>query len=297
MRTNNARGSVLVAGVVACLLGAGFVVGASVSGAGVTASSGKSFAEALLASAPRPNGAIATGRLSAPLLFPLNGIGTIDVHQDYLWKSTQSLGSFVHSHRPAGALIGGPSTGTSTGSVESTTYEVSLPLANRHVSYESIDYTVGYTSSGVEELRIDAEVDWAPIRTVEMPTSGVVTLTGFARTSDMNPSSEPTSVTLTKSEAQRLRSRIATLSNAFYGSVCMEDSTLFTLSVAPGPGQRATWSASGDICPGDLYVVNGTEHITLVDTPCSLRSLIVSLLPADKAQASRNALKSCGPRL
>jgi hypothetical protein len=227
----------------------------------------------------------------------MNGKGAIDVHKDYLWNSTQSLGTFVYSHRPAGAVIGGPSTATSTGYVQSTTYEVSLPLANRHVSYESIDYTVGRTSSNVEELRIDAEVAWAPIRTVEMPTSGVVTLTGFGRTSAMNPSGDPTTVTLTRSQAQRLRQRIATLSNVASGSICMEDSTLFVVSVAPGPGQRATWSATGDICPGDLYVVSGTQHITLVDTPCSLRSLIQSLLPVDKALASRKALQSCGPRL
>jgi hypothetical protein len=303
--------SIWVTGVVGCLLGACAVAGGSAGGVGAAATTsppaahaasvdtspadGKSFAEALLARAPRPSGSVATARLTAPLLVLPDGQGTVDVHQDYLLKSKLDLDAFIASHRPSGALVGGPNTGSGTGSTQSTTYEFSLPLANRHVSFESLDYTVGFTSANVEELRVDAEVDWAAIQTVEMPTSGVVTLTGYGRTSDMTRSSDPTTVTLTKAQAQKLRERISSLSNAVAGG-CMEDSTLFIVTVAPGAGQRTTWTATGDVCPGDLYVVSGTRHVTLVDTSCPLRSLVVSLLPKGKALATRKALKTCGPR-
>ena len=82
------------------------------------------------------------------------GSGTIDVHRDYLLTLNFSLASFIASHRPPGAVVGGPDSEVQPTSI--TTYEYSLPLLNRHISFESLDYTVGCAPGKIEELRIDA---------------------------------------------------------------------------------------------------------------------------------------------
>lgn len=310
MNTRLKRSSLWTLGMVACLVGSSLsiavgeidaaasattrtsTIGALASD-NATAAEGKSFAESLLAKAPLPNGATVAVLLPAPLINLPDGTGTVDVHQNYLLKAKLDLATFIASHRPSGAVVNGPNSENS-GEL-STTYEYSLPLANRHVAFESLDYTVGYASNGVEELRVDAGVDWVPIQSAKMPIKGVVTLTGFGRLSDMNPSSDPTSVTLSRSQAIRLRRQILTLSNAPTGGICMENSTLFVLAVAPGKGMPASWTATGVACPSYLNVADGNSKVSLVDTPCSLRGLIDAILPKGKAMGTRSELKFCGP--
>jgi hypothetical protein len=69
------------------------------------------------------------------------------------------------------------------------------------------------------------------------------------------------------------------------------------ISVATGVGQPVRWTATGDVCPGDLNVVSGARHILLIDTSCSLRALVGAFLPKGKAMATRAELKACGSRL
>ena len=184
---------------------------ASASSGSNSAAQGERFTKSLLARAPCPEGTVPVAQLPMPLVVigASAGSGTIDVHRDYLLTLNFSLASFIASHRPPGAVVGGPDSEVQPTSI--TTYEYSLPLLNRHISFESLDYTVGYAPGKIEELRIDAQVDWSPIQTAVMPTAGIVRLTGYGRLSDMDPSSDPTSVVLTTAQAIQLRNRISAL--------------------------------------------------------------------------------------
>lgn len=277
----------------ACLVGtaSGLSFGVNEAGAQSSSEGGGAFTQSLLATAPLPSGAVAATKVQAPLRVLPAGKGTTDLYKYYVLKSKVNLASFIAANSPKGAVVSGPNSESS--GVRSTTYEYSLPLANRHIAFESIDYTTGETPSGVEELRVDAEVDWVAIQPVTMPVTGIVTLTGYGKLSLANPSTEPASVTLTKAQALELRSQISSLTNAPTGSFCMENSTLFTITVAPAKGQNATWTGTGAQCPGYLTVASPTGYVSLIDTTCPLRNLIRDLLPAKKAEASRKELKTC----
>jgi hypothetical protein len=259
------------------------------------ASDGLGLAESLLATALLPRGAVPAAHLQAPLIDAVGDTGTANVHQTFVLQDKVNIVTFVKTHRPAGAAIEGPSTESGTDITPVTSIGFSLPVSNRHVAFEGIDYSAGYSATKVEELRVDVHVDWVAIHTVDMPTTGVATLTGYERASVMRGASGPTSIVLTRGEVLKLHDIITSLPNVPRGA-CMEDSALFSIRVAPGMGMPVTWTAIGDACPGYLNVINGTSRISLADTTCSLRTYILSLLPKGKAEATRAALKFCGPR-
>jgi hypothetical protein len=288
----------MIAGAV-CILSASmaiFPLGSLSAAPDTAVINGHRLAESLFAAAALPPGAVPTARLPAPLTDGVGDTSTADVHQTFVLKNNVNIAKFVRAHRPVGGVIVGPNTESGSDITTETSIGVSLPVSNRHVAFEGIDYTVGYTAKHVEELRVDVHVDWVPIHTAEMPTTGVLTLTAFGRLSSAENSSDATSVVLTRLQAHRLHDIITSLPNVPVGEDCMEDSTLFTITVAPAVGMSATWTATGDDCPGYLYVTSGTGHISLADTPCSLRSYLLSLLPRGMARATRSSLKVCGPR-
>lgn len=259
---------------------------------------GRAFANELLNKAALPAGAVATNSLPAPLSNAAGIVGlgdVVDVHRNYVLARPLNLAAFVKAHHPLGATIGGPESMAGNYLTAVTGYQLALPLANRHLSYEQLDYSVGVTSKNVEELRVDAEVVWVAIESVTMPTSNPVVVTGFGQDTSMRGSSDPTSVTLTKSQAVKLRGVISSLSNTG-GGICMEDSTLFTITTSTKARSTATsvkWTASADVCPGVLSVVSGNRHVSLDDKSCVLRSLVGDLLPPGKAAGTRRYLKDC----
>ena len=246
----------------------------------------------------RTAGAAVTNHLVAPLTNAAGVVGLsdlVDVHRNYLLQRPVDLGSFLRDHHAPGASITGPETMSGSDVTAVTGYQLALPFANRHLSYEQLDYTVGTTPQSDKELRVDAEVVWVPIENVKMPTSNPVILTAYGHMTAAQGSSEPTSVTLTKSEAEKLRSAISSLSNTA-GGMCMEDDTLFTISTsftARGSTSPVKWRAVADVCPGVLNVVSGTRHVSLDDHSCGLRSLVSEFLPPGKAAATRLSLKDC----
>ena len=80
------------------------------------------------------------------------------------------------------------------------------------------------------------------------PKSEIVTLTGYGRLSPMNPSSDPTSVVLTHSQALAFNRAVAALSMEG-GPNCHENSVVFTLSIAPVRGQTPDWKVTERECP------------------------------------------------
>jgi hypothetical protein len=290
--------AILIIGACAAFTPSGNFTTASAAGRtsrGTTASEGLGLAESLLATALLPRGAVPAAHLQAPLIDAVGDTGTANVHQTFVLQDKVDIVTFVKAHRPDGAAIEGPNTESGSGITPVTSVGFSLPSSNRHVAFEGIDYSVGYSATKVEELRVDVHVDWVAIHTVEMPTTGVATLTGYERASVMRGASGPTSVVLTRSEVLKLHDIITSLPNVPRGA-CMEDSALFSIRVAPGMGMPVTWTAIGDACPGYLNVTSGASRISLADTTCSLRTYILSLLPQGKAEATRTALKFCGPR-
>ena len=283
-----------VIALAACLVGTSSTLSLGVNEAGAAQSSsadGEAFAQSLLTGAPLPSGAVAASKVQAPLRVLPEAKGTTDIYKYFVLKSKIDLAAFIDANRPQGAVVSGPDSETS--GQHSTTYEYSLPLANRHIAFESIDYTTGETTAGVEELRVDAEVDWVAVQPLVMPVTGVVTLTGYGKLSLANPSSKPSSVTLTTVQALALRRQIMSLTNAPTGAFCMENSTLFTITVAPSKGQSATWTAKGDECPAYLTVASAAGYVSLIDSTCPFRNFIRSLLPATGAKATRKELKNC----
>jgi hypothetical protein len=259
---------------------------------------GRAFANQLLNQAALPAGAIVSNHLEAPLTNAAGVVGLadlVDMHRTYELQRPVDLASFLRAHRARGATIAGPETMSGSDVTSVTGYQLILPFANRHLSYEQLDYTVGVTAQSDKELRVDAIVVWSPIDTVNMPTNNPVTLTAYGYMSAAQGSSEPTSVILTKSEAQRLRNALSSLSNTA-GGMCMEDDTLFTITtsfIPPGSTSSVKWSAIADVCPGVLNVVSGTRHVSLDDHSCVLRALVGEFLPPGRAAATRVLLNSC----
>jgi len=269
--------------------------GSSVNGAGSDNASGSAFASKLLASVAVPAGA----RLSTVLPLPLEDMdagvtlgGLIDVHHEYLLRAPLDLRSFLRSRLLKGALLTGPSSASGTNINPVTTFAESLPFANRHISLEEVDYTVGSQASDALELRVDVLVAWQPIRTVIMPTSGTATLTVYRSTSLVRPSSEPLSLALNRAQVSHLAGLIASLSNTS-GGTCMEDSTVFTISVRAAGASNAFWRATGDACPGDLNVTSSGAGTILLKQSCALRLWLGSILPSARARTAIDYLENC----
>jgi hypothetical protein len=285
--------------LVGCLLvSTGVFAGIELIASTTPKAQGRAFANQLLNEAALPAGAVATNHLVAPLTNASGNVGLNDVvgvHRNYVLLGPVDLASFLRDHRPPGATIVGPETVSGSAVTSVKGYQLNLPFASRHLSYEQLDYSVGITAQSDRELRVDAEVVWVPIEEVEMPTINAVTLTAYGHMTAFAGSSEPTSFTLTKSEAVQLRDALSSLSNTA-GGECMEDATLFTIATSftpRGSTSSVKWSAIADICPGVLSVVSGTRHVSLDDHSCVLRSLVGQFLPAGKAAATRTALKDC----
>ena len=136
---------------------------------------------------------------------------------------------------------------------------------------------------------------------VSMPPTGAVKVTGFGRISAANPSSEPTSVVLSDTQASVLRSAVAALPRLSLPShdlLCMEESTAFTIAVGSVHGgvMSTSWLAAAEICPapGVLSVQKTRGPHSVLVRYCSLRSLITSFFPRGIAPAgTRWAFKLC----
>ena len=256
--------------------------------------SAKSYATSLFARIPVPPSATPIAPPSKPLLAVTGSpIFSHVVHltRYYVLPASFSVGRFAKSHFAASEWQG-------TGSSSDGGYRTSYSLAglglcrDRHATYCSVTYTTTAISNAQQELRIDVDVAWAAIHTVYLPTSGAVTLTGYERLSLMNASSGPVDVTLNASQVQRLRTAISRLRSS-PGGMCMEDSTLYKISVAAKSGATVLWSAVADECPGTLTVTSKSARVALNDRSCALEHLVSTFFPAKEAQGTKAGLKVC----
>jgi hypothetical protein len=267
---------------------------ANASTKSVERAAGRTFALTLFSKIPLPSG---VNRLSTPVE-PLQSVtgspeylNAVDVARYYRVSSSVDITTFAESHFPKNESLGTAST-PNGGYHTSASFSALSMCPNRHVAYCSVTYSASALNKSQQELRIDIDVVWTPIRVVRLPTSGVVTLTGYEKTSLMNSSSEPVKVVLTSSQVVKLRSAIAQLRTS-PGGLCMEDSTLYKISVTPSDKGDAFWSATADECPGQLNVKTQGHLIELNARSCPLETLISSFFPPHSARGTKQGLEAC----
>ena len=135
-------------------------------------------------------------------------------------------------------------------------------------------------------------------KTVSMPATGVITVTGFAHWSAALGSTDSTTVTLTSVQATALRQAISTLPRfPFPGGrpfLCSEEAKVFTISVTQVRGESANWVATAELCPeGALYIKDAVGPQQRAVTYCDLQPFIASLFPKDAAAETMSELKYC----
>lgn len=135
--------------------------------------------------------------------------------------------------------------------------------------------------------------------TVSMPATGAITITGFARMTAANGSTDPTTVVLTSAQATALRKAISTLPRLIFPGgrplLCMEQETVFTISVARTQGAAANWVATADLCPapGLLYIKDSVGPQQAPVIYCNLKTFITSIFPKGVVAGTLSGLKFC----
>jgi hypothetical protein len=135
-------------------------------------------------------------------------------------------------------------------------------------------------------------------KSVVMPATGVITVTGFAHWSAKLGSTDSTKVTLTSVQATTLRQIISTLPRfPFPGGrpiLCSEEAKVFTISVSRVHHESANWVATAELCPeGALYIKDshGPQQAPL--TYCDLQPFIASLFPKVRVAETISEMKYC----
>ena len=260
-----------------------------------TIAAGQAYALALLDEQPVPPSARLVSKLPTPIAASGNlGGGEVvrSVDHEYLLPRSIDIDAFVRSHLRKGESVNETGTGTSPNAYPVDNIGVTLACSSPHVTYCGLFYTSTRTTNGQQELRVDMQVVWLPIDHVKMPLSGVVTVTGYAKISLSQFSSDPVSIVLTRSQARALRSAIASL-KLTGGGMCMEDSTLLKIVVTPVKGGAAFWSASADECPGVLSIIGQSSQATLDDRSCALWRVADSFFPVGEAAGTKQGSRVC----
>lgn len=258
--------------------------------------SGQTYAVSLFSMIPFPPG---TTRLDVPIqpLHPVTGsLGfahTVDIARYYLVPPSTDVPGFAQTHFPKSASKGGGST-YDGGYHTSESFSAMSLCPDRHASYCGVTYSAQALSGNRQELRVDVAVVWMPVHVVLLPITGAVTVTGYDKLSLMNSSSGPVRVVLNTSEVKKLRRAIALLRTS-PGGLCMEDSTLYTITVASTTDGRVFWSATADECPGELDVTSNGSRIGLNARSCPLDMLVATFFRAREARGTTSDLKVCQP--
>ena len=173
-------------------------------------------------------------------------------------------------------------------------FTVSLPTSGPNEYSAQLVYSTTETAGGLL-LRIDAQVVWVPDRsgTERIPVPAGAELTGYTTLSAANPSSGAVSVQLGEADSSRLATAVNALPLAPQVA-CAEDSLLFTITFEPPAfSSHPGYSVSEDLCGSTVYLIAGATRLpALSDTGCSLRRLVVSLLPA-AATGTRSTSSYC----
>jgi hypothetical protein len=197
---------------------------------------------------------------------------------------------FVRTHLPHGETVTETGSGFSRNAYPTYNLGLSLTCDSPHITFCGVYYQTTEAKNGEQELRVDVQVDYLPIIRAQMPTSGVVTVTGYGQTSLMDGSSDPTSVVLTHHQALTLRTVIAGLKD-FGGGMCMEDSLM--LKISEVKNGKVVWSATADECPGALTITSTEASLSLYDRSCSFWHVVDSFFASGTANGTKSDSKVC----
>jgi hypothetical protein len=209
----------------------------------------------------------------------------------YLLPPSFSLDTYVRAHLPHGETVTETGTGTSPDAFPVDNLGVSLTCVSPHIEFCGVYYTTTETRSGTRELRVDVQVIYLPIIRAQMPTNGVVTVTGYGQISLMNSSSDPRSVVLTHHQALTLATVVAELKDSG-GGVCAEDSQLLKISIEKDG--HVEWSAEADECPGVLSITSGALTQQLDDRTCAFWHVVNSFFAPGTAAGTKSGSQACG---
>ena len=260
-----------------------------------TVTRARAYATALLDDAALPSDAKLVTHLPTSLgdSGGTPGIGGLtDVHREYLVGARFGVEAFVFGHLRKGYAVSGTGNGSGPGIEPVASVNVTIPCPSRHVTYCRLTYSSTVAKDGQGELRLDLLVVWMPVRTVEMPTTGTVSVTGYGMTSLMSSSSNPDTVVLSASQAKQLHDAIATLKNTD-GGTCMEDELLLKIVVVGPKGRLVRWSATADACPGVLSVEHSKSGALLDVHSCAFWKLVSSFFPTGKANGTKVERRYC----
>ena len=255
---------------------------------------GNAYARHFLDAQPIPPQARRVVTLSTPL--PPNGdFGDSSLirqdHHLYLLPASVSVDQYVRAHLRKGERVTETGTGTSPNAYPTYNLGVSLTCVSPHITFCGVYYQTTEARDGEQELRVDVQVIYLPILHVMMPTDGVVTVTGFGKTSLMDPSSDPTSVVLTHHQALTLRTVISKMKDLGFEDTCMEDSLLLKIDVVRHG--TTVWDATADVCPGALAITFKTSNPILDDRSCSFWHVVDTFFPSGTAKATKAASNGC----
>lgn len=255
---------------------------------------GNAYARHLLGAQPIPSEARDVTSLPTPL--PPNGdVGeSPDVrqaHHLYLLPLSVSVDQYVRAHLLKGEKVTETGTGTSPNAFPVYNLGISLTCVSPHITFCGIFYQTTEAKNGEQELRVDVQVIYLPILHVKMPTGGVVTVTGYGKTSLMNLSSDPTSVVLTHHQVLTVRTAISGLKNLGQNGICAEDSLLLKINVTTRG--KVVWSATADECPGALIITSTKSNQILDNRSCLFWHVVDSFFPTGAANATKTASKYC----
>ena len=254
---------------------------------------GNTYARYLLARQPVPS----TAREVTILPTPLAAGGGVSYGGNishawtlYVLPTSVSVEQFVRARLPNGEKV----TETGSGHAPNTNpvYYLGLSLTcdNPHITSCGVWYTTTEAREGEQELRVDVSLVYLPIVHAQMPTDGVVTVTGYGKTSLMDSSSDPVSVVLTHHQARTLRTVVAELKD-FGGGMCMEDSQLLKINIVKDG--KSVWSAAADECPGVLAITSGKTTLSLDNRSCAFWHVVDSFFTPGTANGTKSGGQVC----
>jgi hypothetical protein len=253
---------------------------------------GNTYARTLLRLQPIPPGARKV--TSLPTAIPPSGYAdsadALHAWSLYLLPTSVPVDQYVRRHLASGETV--TSTGISGGRnvVPVDTLGLSLTCVSPHITYCGVVYSTTEAEGGGQELRVDVQVVYLPIVHAQMPTDGVVTVTGYGKTSLMSGSSDATSVVLTQQQALSLHTAVAELKD-FGGGTCHEDSILLKIKVVRN--DQVVWRATADECPGALVITTARSTTSLDNHSCSFWHVVDLLFVSGTAQATKAGSKVC----
>jgi hypothetical protein len=254
---------------------------------------GNAYARYLLALQPVPPEARKVSTLPTPIA-PSGDVGYGPLVRHawafYVLPMAVSVDPYVRAHLPGGEKVDETGYGSSPHAYPVDNLGVSRTCLGPHITYCGIYYTTTEAKDGEQELRVDVAVIYLPVIHAEMPTGGVVTVTGYGKTSLMDGSGDPSSVVLTHHQALTLRTVVAELKD-FGGGMCMEDSQLLKIDIVKD--RKSVWSATADECPGVLAITSGTRTLTLDNRSCAFWHVVDSFFAPGTAAGTKADSKVC----